>query len=70
MVKTMQELLDQKNEQLRNKEHQLEDARKMMQIQSEKDGLEIAKLRQQRSLAAGSTLADLQKIVIANQHSQ
>lgn len=66
MVKTMQELLDQKNEQLRNKEHQLEDARKMMQIQSEKDGLEIAKLRQQMSLAAGSTLADLQKIVIAN----
>ena len=59
MVKTMQELLDQKNEQLRNKEHQLEDARKMIQIQSEKDGLEIAKLRQQMSLAAGSTLADL-----------
>jgi hypothetical protein len=55
----LQELLDQKNEQLRNKEHQLEDARKMMQIQSEKDGLEIAKLRQQMSLAAGSTLADL-----------
>jgi len=46
----------------------LEDARKMMAIQSEKDGLEIAKLRQQMSLAAGSTLADLQKIVIANQH--
>ncbi len=70
MVKTLQEIIDQKNEQLRNKDHLIDEARKALITQSEKDGLEIARLRQQMSLAAGSTLADLQKIVMSNQNNQ
>lgn len=46
MVKTLNELLDSKNEQLRNKEAQIEAMRLQMQQQSEHDALEIAKLRQ------------------------
>lgn len=46
MVKTLQEMLDQKNEQLRNKEDQIAKVREQMLIQSEKDGIEISKLRQ------------------------
>ena len=39
----------------------------MMQ-QSEADGMEIARLRQQNSLAAGTTLAKLQEIVVKSEH--
>lgn len=36
--------------------------------QSEADGMEIARLRQQNSLAAGTTLAKLQEIVVKSEH--
>jgi hypothetical protein len=66
----LNELLDSKNEQLRNKEAQIDAMRQQMQQQSEHDALEIAKLRQQMSLAAGTTLAKLNEIVIKNEHAQ
>lgn len=68
MVRTLQDLLDQKNAQLQAKEAQIDQMRKQMLQQSELDGLEIAKLKQQNSLAAGTTLAKLQEIVVKNDH--
>jgi hypothetical protein len=45
MVKTLQEMLEQKNEQLRGKEEQMKRLREEMFKQSEIDGVEISKLR-------------------------
>lgn len=69
MVKTLQQLLEQKNEQLRSKEDQISKLREDMLKQSEIDAVEIAKLRQQMSLAADTTLAKLQEIVVKNQNA-
>jgi hypothetical protein len=68
MIKTLQDMLDEKNKQLALKEEMIQDLRKKMLQQSEIDGLEIAKLRQQMSLAAGDTLSKLKEIVIKNEH--
>jgi len=66
MVKTLQQMLEQKNDQLRSKEEQIEKIRTDMIRQSEIDATEISRLRSQLSLAAGTTLSKLQELVIKN----
>lgn len=68
MVRTLQDMLDEKNKQLQAKEDIIQALRKQMVEQSEIDGIEIAKLRHQMSLAAGDTLSKLKEIVIKNEH--
>ena len=68
MVRTLQDMLDDKNKQLLAKEDIIQSLRKQMLEQSEIDGMEIAKLRHQMSLAAGDTLSKLKEIVIKNEH--
>lgn len=45
MVKTLQEMLDQKNQQLKSKEELIERLRQQMVQQREQDGIEIARLQ-------------------------
>ena len=44
MVKTLQEMLDQKNQQLKSKEEMIDKLRQQMLLQREQDGLEISRL--------------------------
>ena len=67
MVKTLQEMLDQKNQQLKSKEEMIDKLRQQMLQQREQDGLEISRLTQQLSLTAGTTLSKLQALVQSNQ---
>ena len=66
-IKTLQEMLDQKNAQLRSKEEQIEKMRKQMIEQRDIDAQEIAKLQQQNTLTAGTTLNKLHELVIMNE---
>lgn len=68
-IKTLQEMLDQKNGQLRDKDNYIEKLNQMALIEREKDQNEIARLRQQLSLAADTTLSKLQELVVKNSHT-
>lgn len=69
MVKTLQEMMDQKNEQLRARDDMIDKLRGQMMQQREQDALEIARLQQQMSLSAGTTLSKLQQIVISSENA-
>lgn len=62
-VKTLQDMLDQKNELLRSKEEHIERLRQQMMQQREQDAIEISKLREQLSITGNNTLNKLHQIV-------
>ncbi len=55
-IKTMQEMLDQKNEQLKRKEDHIESLRAEMKNQANQDAMIINKLKQDISITGNSTL--------------
>ena len=55
-IKTMQEMLDQKNEQLKRKEDHIESLRSEMKNQANQDAMIINKLKQDISITGNSTL--------------
>ena len=66
-VKTLQDLLDKKNDVLRQKETHIAELREKMMQQREQDALEITKLREQLSATGNSTLNKMHEIVTKNQ---
>lgn len=69
MVKSLQEMLNQKNEQLKSKDEIIQKMREQMANQRELDSKEINRLQNDLSLAAGTTLNKLQKIVIQQENA-
>ena len=55
-IKTMQEMLDQKNEQLKRKEDHIQNLRDEMKNQANQDAMIINKLKQDISITGNSTL--------------
>jgi hypothetical protein len=66
-IKTMQVMLDQKNEQLKKKEDHIANLRDQMRKQAELDANQINKLREQISITGSSTLNKMHEIVSKNQ---
>ena len=66
-IKTMQVMLDQKNEQLKKKEDHIANLRDHMRQQAELDANQINKLREQISITGSSTLNKMHEIVSKNQ---
>ena len=65
-IKTMQEMLDQKNEQLKRKEDHIQNLREDMKNQANQDAMIINKLKQDISITGNSTLNQMQQIVMKN----
>ena len=65
-IKTMQEMLDQKNEQLKRKEDHIQNLRDEMKNQANQDAMIINKLKQDISITGNSTLNQMQQIVMKN----
>ena len=65
-IKTMQEMLDQKNEQLKRKEDHIQNLREEMKNQANQDAMIINKLKQDISITGNSTLNQMQQIVMKN----
>lgn len=62
-IKTLNEMLDQKKVQLRNKEDQIDKLRRQMAEQREIDAEKYMKLQTDATAAGKSTLANLQRMV-------
>lgn len=59
-IKTMQEMLDQKNEQLKRKEEHIQNLRDEMKNQANQDAMIINKLKQDISITGNNTLNQMQ----------
>ena len=65
-IKTMQEMLKQKNEQLKRKENLITSLRDNMKAQAEQDATTISELKKDISLTGQNTLSKLHQIVAKN----
>ena len=62
-VKTLQEMIEQKNEQLKRKEENIERLREQMKQQAQLDANTINQLREQHSVTGNTTMTKLHSIV-------
>ena len=65
-IKTMQEMLKQKNDQLKRKENLITSLRDEMKLQAERDANTISDLKKNISLTGENTLSKLHQIVAKN----
>lgn len=62
-MKTLQEMIEQKNEQLKRKEENMERLREQMKNQAQLDAATINQLRDQMSVTGNATMNKLHTIV-------
>ena len=69
-VKTLQEMIEQKNDQLKRKEENMERLREQMKNQAQLDAATINQLRDQMSVTGNSTMNKLHSIVAKHETQQ
>ena len=67
-VKTLQEMIEQKNEQLKRKEENIERLREQMKQQAQIDAIKINELREKMSMTGNDTMVKLHQIVARHEN--